>query len=149
MKHPSPSELRELLALMKEYGIPETTIQQTLLGAARRYGIPTGRTFDSVAEFVEQWRNEEIPLPLVACMSSDLYAAYLIWAGEHNKPLVSNERVFGKELSGLDIHVFHTSSGSVVDPTGEINSVISEAVASFRSALEAYRNLTKKKGSRK
>jgi hypothetical protein len=150
MKTASPSELREMLSLMKEFGASDESLTRIVMNAARQMGIPVDGPqvrCPSVALFISAWKEQTIPLPLIPCQSSDLYQAFEIWC-ERNQEETANTCVFGRDLVTLGLNKFHSRQGAIVDPSGDTEKLIQSSVTEFKKAVEAFRISIKKRANR-
>jgi len=142
MKTPPASieETRQALELLRDFGIPESTLRRAAIKAAREFGvkISAGIRHESVACFIDRWNDDRLPIPRICCLSSDLYQAYLIWCSRERIEQPATLTAFGRELVELNIPKIHSRQGKVLDPSGTIGGALKQSIDEFRKALKAY-----------
>ncbi|MBF0501463.1 MAG: hypothetical protein HQM09_15085 [Candidatus Riflebacteria bacterium] len=150
MNRRSPSEIREMLTLLREFNIPEETLKTAAINAAREFGISLDGPrvkHETVSEFFEEWKAGNMPLPVCPCHARDLYQAYQLWCVS-NKYDSASETGFGRDLNILGIYKIKTRDGSIIDPVGEVGRAFDSLVEAFTKALERYRKSLQKTATR-
>jgi len=137
----SPSDIREMLAVLREFGVSEDELREAAINAAKEFGISlvaSKTKCDSVSEFLQVWKAGEIPLPLTVCRSCHLYQAYQLWCSA-NGCMPITEHSFSCNLTTLGVEKFRRNKGTIIDPTGETERYFGVKAGEFEIALEKYR----------
>lgn len=140
MKQPSPQELREMLALMKEYGVSEPILKSVCIAAAKKMGLHVETdpiTGDSIDAFLDAWFAKQLPIPLIPCKPQDLHNAYQCWCLENGLDAQNIVR-FGRRITERGIRRVE-SNVRVIDPEEDIKRAFSKCIPVFHRAVEAYR----------
>lgn len=144
MKQRSASDIREMLSILRDFKVPEEDLKQAAINAAKEFGLSLEGPrvkYESVAEFIDAWRAQEISLPLIACRSSDLHAAYLVWMEITGQSNPATQAAFGRDLNRLNLPRIHTRTGHIIDASGAVSGVLEQEADKFKAALEGYRAL--------
>lgn len=144
------AEIREMLSLLREFGVPEETIQQAAINAAKSLGLPVDGPLvkdKTVIAFLDEWRSgKTIHFPVVPCMSEDLYRVYEIWC-QWNEITPATLTRFGRDLASTGITRVKTSMGKIVDPN-DVGSSFGPGVKAFKAALKRFDEAAKKRGGK-